>query len=362
MSPTLVALLASLALSGCVADVAFDGPGQPVESETRANLFGTGHGLNVDPANHASRPCSDLDAAHLHVTGFLRMPVKFTADDWSWSNGGFEGYLTCIRATMPTIKVVGTLGDDSLDPSLGLHNPYYDGTCDAHQLDVADDCPAFGQWVSSYLADIDPTILQQFDIIEVYNEPDDRWTGNGFRAGALTSAMPPAAYAQLLNAFYAQFSGQLGIPIMMGGMDSGNPHYLSAMVQATGFYSSDFVNIHPYGSYPSHVPGFAFDAAAASCTSTYGTLDPCFGSTEDAIASYTQEFAADGNTGELIITEWGTHNSAQLPGYIHAWFADSQTRASNVMLFAYSDANQAGFGLKDVDDNAKPAYQAFAHP
>lgn len=352
--------LALAAVSACTV-----GDGSPYDdggdggdsSDAKANVFGPGHGLNVNPANHESRPCGSLGGAHLHVTGFVRMPLKQKGDNgWSWKTGEFQGYVACLRATLPGIRIIGTMGEASIDPSVGLHNPYYSHACNPSDLDPAD-CPEFDSWLATYLDKASPTLMKQFDIIEVFNEPDDKWTGGGFKAGT-TSSMPPRAYAKLLTAFYDKFRGPIGRPIMMGGMDSGNPGYLAAM----GDYESDFVNIHPYGSYPSATPGFSFDRATNTCSSSFGTLTPCFGSTENNITSYRREFEDEGHDGPVLISEWGSKNAKMLPGLIHAFFADPTTRGTNAAMFAYSDANQAGFGLTDGNDVAKPAFGAFAHP
>jgi hypothetical protein len=319
-------------------------------------------GINVDPANLRSRPCSDLGPDGLHVGGFVRMPIKFQSADWTWSNGGFDGYLRCLRTTLPGITIIGTLSDASVDPMYQLPaNPYYSHHCDPDDLAVAN-CPEFDSWLAAYSDRIDPTILARFDVIEVFNEPDDTWDGHLFKgvtSGSGThSSIPPIAYARLLDACYAKFRDSVGKPIMMGGMDSGQASYLTAM----GAYRSDFVNIHPYGKYPANTPDYQYTPATHSCSSSYGTVNPCFGSIEQTIDDFAAADRAAGGSGAMIITEWGTSSSQSQGNLIRAFFHDPVIGGTNAMMFAYSDANQSGYGVVDIDDRPKPSYAAFASP
>jgi hypothetical protein len=346
---------------GFCSAVACGGEGEasptPVAQESQAFTSWSSRGINVDPANPRSRPCSDLGGGGLRVGGFVRMPVKFSSADWSWQNGGFDGYLQCLRATLPGSRIIGTVGEATMNPAYGVpSNPYYAHQCDPNDLEVQH-CPQFASWLSAFLQYVSPGILVHFDIIEVFNEPDDKWNGSRFGSGT-TSSMPPKAYAQLLDAFYDEFRGPIGRPVMMGGMDSGQPSYLEQMRP----YRSDFVNIHPYGSYPGQTPGFHWDPSTLTCSSTYGTLRPCWGSTEDGITKYRDRFVSDGGSGALVITEWGSGDAGALAGLIHAFFDDPTTSAQDAAFFAYSDANQGGFGLKTAADQPKAAYYAFQNP
>lgn len=345
-----------LALGGCVVGSG-DSPA-PTHELLAAGATGiTGRGLNVDPANQLSRPCVSL-ADSLHVSGFIRMPVKFTSTDWTWRNGGFEGYLTCLRATLPGITIVGTIGEATVDPAAGVpSNPYYSHVCNP-AAELAS-CPEFETWLDAYLTHVSPTIMKHFDVIEVFNEPDDMWNGSTFappQGGHTHSSMPPAAYAELLNAFYDKFSGPLGRLIVMGGMDSGQVNYLAAMAP----YRSDMVNIHPYGGYPENTPQFKFDPAHHTCSSSFGTLDPCFGTFENAIDKYRTADRAAGNSGTVLISEWGTGNTAAQPGLIRAFFYDPVTTHANAAMFAYSDANAPGFGVVTTTGEHKPSFDSFA--
>ena len=337
------------------------GDSPPLTQEvTKADGSGiTGRGLNVDPANRASRPCVSL-AEKLHVSGFIRMPVKFTSQDWTWSNGGFEGYLACLRASLPGITIIGTIGEATTDPSAGVpSNPYYSHACDPRA--ALGTCPQFATWLDAYLTHVSPGILQNFDVIEVFNEPDDMWNGSTFApppGGHTHSSMPPDAYAKLLNAFYAKFSGPLGRRIVMGGMDSGQTSYLAAMAP----YRSDMVNIHPYGGYPANTPEFKFDQAHLTCSSTLGTLNPCFGTFENAIDKYRAADHAAGNSGTVLISEWGTSNLDAQADLIRAFFSDSVTANANAVMFAYSDANAPGFGVVTTTGEPKTSFDAFATP
>jgi hypothetical protein len=350
-------ILLLLGLGACLVGDADD----PSPSLTLDATSSTSRGINVDAANPHSRPCSSLGSNGLRVGGFVRMPIKFTSADWTWDNGGFEGYVDCVRATVPGVQIVGTVGEATVDPSAGVpSNPYYAHVCDPNDLDMTS-CPQFAEWLAAFLEHTSPTILGHFDIIEVFNEPDDTWNGSRFTPAAGTtthSSMPPKAYAQLLDAFYDKFRGPVGAPIIMGGMDSGQTSYLTAMRP----YRSDMVNIHPYGAYPSHTPNFTFDPAAHVCTSSFGTLNPCFGPMEQALSKYSAEDSGAGNSGVVLITEWGTANGAQQSDLIRAFFHDPTTRSANAAMFAFSDANKAGFGVVDATDGHKPSYNAFAHP
>ena len=104
--------------------------------------------------------------------------------------------------------------------------------------------------------------------VEIWNEPDLSTVGN----------VPAAVFGQLLKAAYTAIKRVApDTTVVMGGLATGNPGYLSEVKSAAGgSIPADAIGIHPYGQRPSPswpTPTWGF-GVLTDLLQRYSTVDP----------------------------------------------------------------------------------------
>lgn len=142
-----------------------------------------------------------------------------------------------------------------------------------------------------------------------------------------------------------------GALIVTGGLASGNPSWLTTVIQSQGgVLPADIVAFHPYGQRPE--PNFPNPGWA-------------FGYFGDLLKNYYRA----GQNKPVWITEMGIkeedvgHNREQAAEFLRRYYRTVISKYSDkvqqLIWFCYSDGMVQPFGLVEANGNRKPAYQAF---
>ena len=173
------------------------------------------------------------------------------------------------------------------------------------------------------------------DAWEVWNEPDLA------PSAGYDPYVPPATYGALLKDAYTKLKASTSAPVIVGGLASGNPSYLTQAKNAAGGLFADGVGIHPYGQRaPDNWP---------NSTWGFGNMSALFGA-----------YLAFGKP--VWVTEIGTvdsGNQAQYLKNVYALAAGYGTQVPVVFWFCWSDGMVPPFGVLDSAGGQKPAYSAF---
>lgn len=168
---------------------------------------------------------------------------------------------------------------------------------------------------------------------EIWNEPDLQQT-----------LVPPAAYAAMLVQVTAAIRRVApAAKVIMGGLASGNPGYVS-QVEAScpgRQLPVDAVTLHPYGQRP---------------TADWPSPSWGFGVVTQLIANYRAVTKRP-----IWVSEYGTNDEtteAQYPGRMMAAMAGADVEVA--VFFCWSDNMVNGFGLLDAQGNKKPAYSSYS--
>jgi len=158
--------------------------------------------------------------------------------------------------------------------------------------------------------------------------------------------VPPASYGLLLKAAYTAVKGtDPSATVVMGGLCSGDPSYISQVMASTnGQLYCDEVGLHPYGQRP--YPDWP--------SSSWG-----FGYMGSLIASYIRVMPA---RMPVFITEFGTNDGAVqdfFPWMLFSGISVMPYNISAVVWFCWSDGMVGGFGLVTASGTPKPDYASY---
>ena len=194
-----------------------------------------------------------------------------------------------------------------------------------------------GQLSQNYINNFSSQIINdayqnfgQLFAYQVWNEPD------GTQGGSIS--IDANSYAQLLASVNARLKALNGSQIVISaGLVSGNLDYLQQMLNSQWGFSADGVALHAYN-------------------------DPTDPNSINAIIAMIQALSSMTGT-HVWITEfgWETSNLAQQAAWLSQVYAlrdNPQTAAllQTVMWYAFSDAQNPGFGLFNIDGTPKPAF------
>lgn len=174
---------------------------------------------------------------------------------------------------------------------------------------------------------------------EIWNEED--LSGSG----GYDPYISPDSYAYLLQSAYNAVKGASTAYVVMGGLASGNPGYVSSVLQSnSGNLFADAVGLHPYGQRP--FPDWP--------NPTWG-----FGVLTDLLQNY--ENVVPGTP--LWITEVGTDDTSVQDEFPSETFSAIQqwnpAACPVVIWFCWSDGMVPPFGVVDVNNNPKGSYYSF---
>lgn len=182
------------------------------------------------------------------------------------------------------------------------------------------------------------------DAIEIWNEEDHpRDCASSYNPG-----LPPEVFGPLLRDAYAVVRARTAVPVVIGGLDQGDPGYLlSARDAASGLYA-DAVATHPYGL----LPRADFCDEQAGKGRHCDDLNPAWGT----LGGHLDNLAAA--TGKPVwVTEFGirTADTGLAADYLEAAYETLAGRGVvHGFFFCYSDAMVAPFGLTDLSWQPKP--------
>eukprot|EP01006_Ploeotia_vitrea_P066851 TRINITY_DN95866_c0_g1_i1.p1 TRINITY_DN95866_c0_g1~~TRINITY_DN95866_c0_g1_i1.p1 ORF type:complete len:322 (-),score=15.80 TRINITY_DN95866_c0_g1_i1:267-1232(-) len=176
---------------------------------------------------------------------------------------------------------------------------------------------------------------------EIWNEPDDKAT-----------SVPPQHYGPLLEkCFKAIKAKHTNATVVLGGLNSGDPSYISKAVQAAGGLFCDAVGLHPYGRRPT--PNWP------SPTWGFGALQPLLAAYNHTIATHN-----NGKGLPMWLTEYGTNDlnvQGTFPEHMFEALNGYQPHFDVPILFwfCWSDGMVNPFGLTTAEQQPKPSYHSF---
>ncbi|HEY8146190.1 MAG TPA: hypothetical protein VIG06_26095 [Kofleriaceae bacterium] len=331
-------MLRALCLSSLVAAAGCDPDPDKLSAEECASPEVALFGVNIDPANPLAAPT----AAEVHELGARWVRFAYKGEK------GFAFYQARIRDYRAAgIKVLLNVSYEALR----LPKPPHDAT--------AGEWTRYGQAFVWAAGEVAGRIGSGVDAYEVWNEPDQMPSSarNPTCACDLTAGrcdgtctcdgqcydpfVPPEVFGPM-----ADQAGRLlaatGAPVVLGGFSSGQPDFVSdTIASAGGLAPFRGIAIHPYGAdwLPDNdlidkLASYRFDGRAVWLTEIGVAADPA------RVAPYLehvyQTILDGGYAGEVVPV---------------------------VFWFAWSDGNEAGFGL--LDSKGKPnatwaAYQRMA--
>lgn len=186
------------------------------------------------------------------------------------------------------------------------------------------------------------------DAWQIWNEPDHP-------CGAAPGYDPyvdPHELGWLARDMYAAIRAGSSTPVVLAGLESGDPGYMDEMVAATGGWLGDYADgiaIQIYGVVPNDgwcAPGGPAEGEHLNCA---------WGRHADKVHQY---FERSGGL-PVWVTEVGlrTDDAAKMANYLedaYVAFASAGDRLERVFWFAYSDAMVSPFGLTDASWQPKP--------
>jgi subtilase family serine protease len=176
---------------------------------------------------------------------------------------------------------------------------------------------------------------------QIWNEPDLPPHPEYIRT------MPEAVYGRMLRRSYDAIKAAAPQSrVITAGLGSGNPTWLANVIRSqNGLLPAEAIAIHPYGQRPEPSwPG-----------PTWG-----FGYVGDLIRNYQRVTRLP-----LIISEIGVEHVTpqQQADYLRRFYQTITTQFSagveRVYWFCYSDGMVSPYGLRDLNNQPKPAYQVY---
>ena len=283
------------------------GPVGNCSDQPKRNRFA----MNIDPANPGGNP----SAAALRAIGarWARIEYKHGITQ--------QSQIAALRSG--GIRVM-LLVDYS---SVGTASPGTSGSSSAWS--------SYETQYISKLSSLVSTFGSGIDAWEIWNEPD--LTANG----GYDPYVPPATFGQMLKDAYSTVHAKSSAPVIVGGLASGNPNYLTQAKNAVGGLYADAVGIHPYGQRaPNGWPNSSWG---------FGDMSTLF-----------SNYLAFGKP--LWLTEIGTTDSTNQAQYLKNVYnlaASYGSQVPEVFWFCWSDAMVSPFGVLDSSGGHKAAYAAY---
>lgn len=156
--------------------------------------------------------------------------------------------------------------------------------------------------------------------------------------------VPPSGYSVLLNGAYSSIKSiETSSSVIVGGLASGNPGYVSDIIASSdnGLLNADGIGLHPYGQRPSP---------------DWPSSDWGFGTVSDLMNNYYQV-----STLPQWITEVGTNDQSVQDNFPWHIFTSLQSipYCPVALWFCWSDGMVYPFGVLDGDGNTKGSYDSF---
>ncbi len=285
------------------------------------------YGLNIDPANPKGNP-STTELRSLGVQA-----ARYSYKDFSSGNQPDPQQVRFYtehteRLTQASIKPLIILTYQTY-PGAPIH-PVSDQVWDSY---INPFVQRAGQ-IAKILAPFQPTF-------QIWNEPDLPPHPEYIRT------MPEAIYGRMLRRTYDAIKAAAPhLRVIATGLGSGNPGWLGNLIRSqNGVLPADAIAVHPYGQRPE--PNWP--------SPTWG-----FGYVGDLIRNYQRVSQLP-----ILISEIGVEHLSpqQQADYLRRFYQTitSQFAAAveRVYWFCYSDGMVPPYGLLDLADQPKPAYQAY---
>jgi hypothetical protein len=274
------------------------------------------YGMNIDPANPAGNP----SAVDLQTVGARWVRVE-------WKVGGGYGFYD------PIISALRAGGISVL-----LLVDY--ASCTAAGPGSGGSDPAWDTYIATFVSEVDAIAAHYGDTVdawEVWNEPDLLLSGEPYDPG-----VPAHKYGIMLRDSYNAIRAHSTRPVVVGGLASGNPAYLTQAINAVGGLFADGVGVHPYGQRaPDDWPN-----------NTWG-----FGNLSTFYNTYLQ-FGVP-----LWVTEIGTVDTVNQAQYLTNVYTLTRdfflADVPVVFWFCWSDGMVSPFGILDGGGNPKQAYTNY---
>ena len=283
-------------------------------------------GINVDPMNPTGWPSSPTLAAT--GTQWIRLEFKATPN-FPTAMAQYKAWTATLHSAGFSVLLIIDYSSQPDNIPWGHTNP----------SEWTSYIASFGSRCAEIAGNLTNGTVKAY---EIWNEPDLTQTH-----------VPAAAYGLLLKAAHAALKGvDPSAVVVMGGLASGNPGYVTSSAAATGgFLHADQVGLHPYGQRP--FPNWP--------NPTWG-----FGYIGDLINNYLATAPMANQRLPIMITEVGTSDTSvqgPFPWMVFDSVATSYTRlqVSAVIWFCWSDGMVSPFGLVTSSGTEKADYHSFVN-
>lgn len=286
------------------------GPVGNCSDQPKRNRFA----MNIDPNNPGGNP----SAAQLRQLG-----ARWVRIEWKQgvSHSTQQSQIAALRSGGIRVMLLVDYA------SVSTPSPGSSGSSSAWSSYESQYISALSSLVNTYGSGIDAW--------EIWNEPD-----LAAQAG-YDPHVPPATFGQMLKDASSTVHAKSSAPVVVGGLASGNPGYLTQAKNAVGGLYADAVGIHPYGQrapdgWPNTSWGFGDMSALFSGYLVFGK--------------------------PLWLTEIGTTdttNQAQYLENVYNLAAGYGSQVPEVFWFCWSDAMVSPFGVVDGSGGHKAAYSAY---
>jgi hypothetical protein len=306
---------------------------------------------HVDPPRHpAKRPALEKPPAHRQATP-LQYGVNLDVDKKGGLATGAELEKLGVTLARFSIKLAGFTGRGPIaDHKQLAHYKAILQDLQRHHVQalivvggaaivdypvMSKDKAAWDAYRARYAEGL-ATIVQELSPLvenyEIWNEPDEPNPRPHYQPN-----VPAERFGELLRDAYKAVKAHSRALVISGGADSGHEQYLVAAARATGGHLwADGVGIHPYGALPE--PDFQYPGKT-------------FGNLADAIAKYYKALRIP-----IWITEFGTTVQPIQAAYTSRMLGRMAATPGHMLergvIFCWSDAMVAGFGI--VDEHGKP--------
>ena len=293
-----------------------------------ADSPGQRYGVNIDPKNPAGFPAPQtLKAAGVR---WVRLVFKDPQISMQPSQAELEFYQNVVDTMHAAgIRVLMVLNYETVPgkppsgSSLAAWGPYKTKYVER----VVGIAAHFGDTVDAW---------------QIWNEPDlDPGPDSGYDVHVPASVLGPMA-----TSAYGGMKIHSSMPIVLGGMASGNPNYVAQVLNAAGSDNVPFdvLGVHPYGQQaPAGWPDIGWG----------------FGPMDSLLNAYLNQ--AEGRP--VWITEIGTSDTTYQSDYVTNVYTMIEQvfpqTVPHVFWFCWSDAMVPPFGLVYADGSSKSTYFSY---
>ncbi len=288
-------------------------------------------GLNIDPANleHGRPTIEELQELGVGWVRFVFKVGQDTPEALAAAFHAYDGYIAALHTG--GIQILLILNNETL-PNWPQGKP------DPDDATWRDYLPRYAE----RCAQIARRYQGQVEAFQIWNEPDFHAPRPDYNP-----TVPPAVFGQMLKMSHSAIKGiNPAAKIVVGGLASGQPHWLERVkVACGGQLYADAVGVHPYGRRPT--PDWP--------TPDWGGLGPM----KDLLLAY----ADAARPLPLWISEMGTEDG-NYQGEFPERTYDALNRALPGVVpvafwFCWSDGMVAGYGLRDQEGRKKRAHDSY---